>query len=193
MGGLRLNLGCGRDIRPGWVNIDCAPLPGVDHVVDFGDLPVKLPFDDDSVAYSEGVHVIEHLRDPLPFMAELHRVTRPGGRVVFRCPYGSTDDADEDPTHVRRMFANSWGYFGQPYFWRADYGYRGDWQPARITLFIFPGLEDATDAELRSMIRFQRNIVAEMEAVLRCVKPAREPRQDLMEAYTVALQRQPRG
>jgi len=194
MADLRLNLGCGRDIRPGWVNIDCAPLPGVDHVTDFDAKPV-LPFDDSSVSRSEGSHVIEHLRDPLPFMAELWRVTEPGGEAVFRCPYGATDDADEDPTHVRRMFAGSWGYFGQPHFWRADYGYRGDWQPVKVTLSIFPGLGDATDAELRSMIRFQRNVVAEMSAVLRCVKPRREPRRELQEACEVKLlrMRQPRG
>jgi SAM-dependent methyltransferase len=192
MPNLRLNLGCGRDIRPGWVNIDCVPLPGVDHVVDFDGKP-ELPFDDDAVAYSEGSHVIEHLADPLPFMAELWRVTRPGGLAVFRCPYGSTDDADEDPTHVRRMFAGSWGYFGQPHYWRvaASYGYGGDWQPLRIELIMFPGLEGCTDPELRSMIRFQRNVVAEMVARLRCVKPRREARRELQEAYEVTLTRQP--
>jgi len=335
---LRLNLGCGRDIREGWVNIDCSPVPGVDHVVDFDDKPV-LPFGDDSVMYSEGSHVIEHLRDPLPFMEELWRVTRPGAKAVFRCPYGSTDDADEDPTHVRRMFAGSWGYFGQPHYWRAqyntkdeydafgrrlhpaalcpwhvpeplssdgyagldrpdpgqeaerpgavlegrlpdrngsarshpedpgapardgdsswpqavsmgerppqerpggrqlleqfgtlvqdaasrsesrgfaelariliperiapapelgeqgctctraDYGYQGDWQPVRIVLEVFPGLEECTDPELNSMIRFQRNIVAEMTATLRCVKPRREAALRLQEPCKVTLRR----
>ena len=188
MADLRLNLGCGRDIRPGWVNIDCAPLPGVDHVTDFDAKPV-LPFDDSSVSRSEGSHVIEHLRDPLPFMEELWRVTGPDGLATFRCPYGSTDDADEDPTHVRRMFAGSWGYFGQPHFWRADYGYRGDWQPVTVTLSIFPGLGGATDAELRSMVRFQRNVVAEMTAKLRCVKPRREPRRELQEKFALNLER----
>jgi SAM-dependent methyltransferase len=188
MTGLRLNLGCGRDIREGWVNIDCAPLPGVDHVCDFDAKPV-LPFDDDAVALSEGSHVIEHLSDPLSFMQELWRVTAPGGTVTFRCPYGSTDDADEDPTHVRRMLAGSWGYFGQPHYWRADYGYRGDWQPAKITLAVFPELAACTDRELESMIRFQRNVVAEMTAELRCVKPRREPRRELQEPYELTLLR----
>ncbi len=187
--GLRLNLGCGRDIRPGWVNIDCVPLPGVDHVVDFDGKPV-FPFADDAVARSDGSHVIEHLADPLPFMAELWRVTRPGGLAEFRCPYGSTDDADEDPTHVRRMFQGSWGYFGQPHYWRADYGYRGDWQPVSVRLLIFPELSGCTDRELASMVRFQRNVVAEMVAVLRCVKPAREPRREVQEACRPALVRQ---
>jgi hypothetical protein len=189
---MRLNLGCGRDIRRGWVNIDCVPLPGVDHVVDFDSKPV-LPLPDDSVTRSEGSHVIEHLRNPLPFMEELWRVTKPGGLAEFRCPYGSTNDADEDPTHVRRMFPASWLFFSQPVYWRADYGYRGDWQAAEVKLLIFPGLSDCTDAELYSMVRFQRNIVAEMRATLRCVKPAREPLQELQQPATLSLIRQPSG
>jgi SAM-dependent methyltransferase len=186
--GVRLNLGCGRDVRPGWVNVDQVPLPGVDVATDFDHEP-HLPFADGTVGHSEGVHVIEHLRDPLPFMAELWRVTRPGGQVVFRCPYGSTDDADEDPTHVRRMFPGSWGFFGQPYFWKADYSYRGDWQLTELTLTIFPELAGASDEELWSMIRFQRNVVAEQTAVLACVKPRREPRRELQEKFTLTLHR----
>ncbi|HEY2060034.1 MAG TPA: methyltransferase domain-containing protein [Amycolatopsis sp.] len=185
---MRLNLGCGRDVREGWVNVDCAPMPGVDHVVDFDDKPV-LPLDDDSVTYSEGSHVIEHLRDPLPFMEELWRVTEPGGQALFRCPYGSTDDADEDPTHVRRMFPRSWEYFAQPAYWRADYGYQGDWQPVRVTLVLFPEFGECSLPELQSMIRFQRNIVSEMTALLRCVKPRRAPERELQEPFEVRLQR----
>ena len=186
--GTRLNLGCGRDIRPGWVNVDCVPGPGVDVVTDF-DRDPRLPFAGSAVGYSEGTHVIEHLRDPLPFMAELHRVTRGGGTAVFRCPYGSSDDADEDPTHVRRMFPGSWGYFSQPYYHRADYGYRGDWQLTDLTLAVFPELAGATDEELWSMVRFQRNVVQEMTAKLRCVKPRRQPKRELQEKFTLTLQR----
>jgi len=181
---VRLNLGCGRDIRAGWVNVDCQPGPGVDVVTDFGGKTV-LPFADDTVTLSEGSHVLEHLADPLPFMEELWRVTVPGGRAVFRCPYGSSDNADEDPTHVRRMFSGSWGFFGQPHYWRADYGYRGDWQPAQVTLLIYPEHTGWTDPELQARIRSQRNVVAEMVADLRAVKPAREPEQRLQEAYPV--------
>lgn len=157
-------------------------------MVDFDGKPV-LPFDDGSVEYSEGSHVIEHLRDPLPFMEELWRVTEPGGMAKFFCPYGSTDDADEDPTHVRRMFHGSWGYFGQPHYWRADYGYGGDWQPVSVTLAFFPEFAGCTDAELGSMLRFQRNIVQEMAATLRCVKPRRAPERELQERYEVKLLR----
>jgi len=185
---MRLNLGCGRDIRDGWVNIDCRPAPGVDVVCDFGGKTV-LPFGDDTVTLSEGSHVIEHLTDPLPFMEELHRVTVPGGRAVFRCPYGSSDDADEDPTHVRRMFHGSWGFFGQPNYWRADYGYRGDWEPVEVMLLISPDHAGLSDADLQAAVMTRRNVVGEMVAELRAVKPIRAQDKALRDHTTVRLMR----
>lgn len=195
---MRLNLGCGRDVRDGWVNIDCTPGPGVDHVIDFDSEPglglcgapgSMLPFPDDSVEHSEASHLIEHLRNPLPFMQELWRVTRPGGTVELLCPHGSSDEADEDPTHVRRMYEGSWRYFSQPFYWRADYGYRGDWQPEEVKLLLHPGA-GRTDDEAAVMVRHQRNTVAEMRATLIAVKPARPARQDMQQPYPVTLIRQ---
>jgi SAM-dependent methyltransferase len=185
---VRLNLGCGRDIREGWVNIDAYSGPGVDLAIDLDAAPV-LPYDDGTVDEFEASHVVEHLYRPLPLMAELWRVAKPGARLRVRVPYGSSDDADEDPTHVRRMFLNSWGYFSQPMYWRADYGYRADWKPVRVTLLIRPEFADATDEEITALVRFSRNVVREMVADLIAVKPAREPRRELQEPFDVVLHR----
>lgn len=185
---MKLNLGCGRDIRDGWVNIDSYPAAGVDYVVNLDDKP-ELPFDDDTVGHSEGSHVIEHLHHPLPLMQELWRVTRNGGTAEFRCPYGSSDDADEDPTHVRRLFLNSWGYFSQPMYWRADYGYRGDWQPEQVVLRIHPEYTKLDQMTLWQAIRTGRNVVVEMLATLRAVKPIREPLRELQTAPAVLIER----
>lgn len=181
---VRLNLGCGRDIRAGWVNVDSQPGDGVDLVVDFDNQPT-LPFPDDSADHFEGSHVLEHLHRPLPFMQELWRVAKPGATARFRVPYGSSDDADEDPTHVRRMFLNSWRYFEQPAYWRASYGYRADWKPVRVTLFIRPPFDELDDEQVQAAVRYSRNVVAEMVADLVAVKPARAARRDLQEPMDI--------
>jgi SAM-dependent methyltransferase len=184
----RLNLGCGRDIKDGWVNVDSWDGPGVDVVCDLDDHP-KLPYDDGSVDEFYCSHLIEHLHRPLDLLAELWRVARPDAVATFWCPYGSSDDADEDPTHVRRLFLNSWGYFSQPFYWNKDYGYRGDWAPETVNLYLYPAFDDADEAELPALIHFQRNVVNQMAATLRAVKPAREPRRDLQKAPQVVINR----
>ncbi len=184
---MKLHLGCGRTIIPGWVNLDLIPGEGVDCVADLDDVAsTPLPFDDDTFDEIVGLHLIEHLRNPLAFMAEMHRVAQPGGTITFTTPYGSSDDAWEDPTHVRPYFMNSWGYFGQPFYWRADYGYRGDWDLTELQLSLHPETVKDDDGDLLDpdevmvVIGRDRNVVSEMTAILRAVKPAREPLRELM-------------
>lgn len=174
---IRLNLGCGRRALDGWVNVDAVALPGVDVVADLDRCRERpLPFDDDSVEAFHLSHVIEHLRDPLGLMQELHRIARPGALAEIRCPHGASDDADEDPTHLRRLFPGSFGYFAQPWYWRADYGYRGDWQATRIELHVPRAIHEREPVDtILERIRRERNVVVEMVGWLEAVKPARAP------------------
>ena len=188
--GLRLNLGCGRSPLAGWINVDAVDLPGVDLVADLDRMSERgLPYPDGSVEAIALSHVLEHLRDPLSLMQELHRVARPGATAVVRTPHGASDDAHEDPTHVRAYFPGSFGYFSQPYYWRADYRYRGDWQPERVTLLVSRSdLEcDGVDGLWRRIQR-ERNLVQEMVVELVAIKPAREPDRALQRAPLVILQ-----
>lgn len=187
---LRLNLGCGRSALPGWVNVDQVPLPGVNLLANLDGFAREgarpFPYDDNSVDQFMMSHTIEHITNTLPLMQELHRIAKPDATITIRCPYGSSDDADEDPTHVRRYFLQSWLYFSAPAYWRADYGYRGDWQPETIELIVsaaeFNGL---TFDVAMNRVRMRRNVVREMIATLRAVKPAREPKRELQVPPTI--------
>jgi SAM-dependent methyltransferase len=174
---MRLNLGCGRSPLAGWVNVDTVQLPGVDVVADME--KAALPFADDSVDEILASHFLEHIHNSLGLMAELHRVAKAGARATFHVPYGSSDDADEDPTHVRRYFWTSWGYFSQPHYWRADYGYRGDWELEDIVLAVDADLAGKAWGEAFDAVQRSRNVVREMVATLRAVKPIREPLREL--------------
>lgn len=178
----RLNLGCGKWPLAGWINLDVVRLPGVDVVADLERCAeTPLPFESDSIDEFLLSHLIEHIRSPLSLMQELWRIARPGARLTVRCPYGHSDDAWEDPTHVRPYFIGSFGFFSQPYYWRADYGYRGDWRPDLITLIVPRGaLEGVSYEAIYSRVMAERNIVNEMVAELTAVKPARPPDRGLI-------------
>jgi SAM-dependent methyltransferase len=201
--GLRLNLGCGKHPIEGWVNVDQTPEPGVDMALNLDDTVIRLPWTDDSVDEVYGSHVIEHITNTLRLMGELWRVCKPDARATFLTPYGSSDDAWENPTHVRPMFVGSWSFFGQPHYWREDYGYRADWVVEEVRLRITPQALDHVTAildldqanvdnedvmNLWWATRYERNVVSEMVAVLRCNKPARAADRDLQEDKVVVFE-----
>jgi SAM-dependent methyltransferase len=185
----RLHLGCGRDIREGWINLDSRWLPGVNLLADLDDCrKTPLPLSDNSIDEFFGSHVLEHLRDPLAFMQELHRIASDGAKLIFHLPYGSSDDAYADPTHVRAYFESSFQFFSQPVYTRADYGYRGDWKTESIELTVAAEFyRDKSDEQLREEIRSQRNVVLEMIVTLRSVKPARTPGGDQVGSFPVIV------
>ncbi len=177
----RLNVGCGRNIRQGWINLDSVALPGVDIVCDLEKLretPINLP--DQSVEHFLLSHVIEHIQDSLGLMQELWRLATPDATAVIHVPHGGSDDAWEDPTHVRAYFLGSFGYFSQPYYWRADYGYRADWRPEKIQLLVNRNrCEGLSTQEIFNKCQSDRNMVQEMICELRAVTPMRQPRREL--------------
>jgi hypothetical protein len=177
----RLNVGCGRNIQEGWVNLDSAALPGVDIVCDLEDVretPIALP--DESVEQFLISHVIEHLRDSLGLMQELWRLATPGATAVIRVPHGGSDDAWEDPTHLRAYFPGSFGYFSQPFYSNADYGYRADWRPDKLTLLVYRSrCAGLSPQQIITKSQFERNVVKEMICEMRAVKPMREARREL--------------
>ena len=177
----KLHVGCGRNILQGWTNLDLAGLPGVDIVYDLERCAeIALPLEDDSVDEFLLSHVIEHIRNTLPLMQELHRVAAPGAKAILRMPHGASDDAWEDPTHVRGYFQGCFDYYSQPTYWRADYGYRGDWQVEKLYLVVSKQRYAGKAVDLIAEdVRSKRNVVQEMVADLRAVKPIRQPMREL--------------
>jgi len=192
-----VNLGCGKTIWSApWCNVDRVALDGVDAVVELDQPhPGLLVADFDRAGIAEVTvwhlsHLVEHISHPLPLFEAMWRVSTPDAVAVVRCPYGSSDDAWSDPTHVRPVFHGFWGYLGQPHHWMADGGYRGDWRATSIQLGIDdPSLEALDDDELWTLVQRARNVVREQFVTLQPVKPAREPLGASQEPVSVRLVR----
>lgn len=104
----RLNVGCGHDVRPGWINLDSVPLPGVDVVHDLDQLP--LPFSDVSFDEIDCQDVLEHV-DLVPVLRDLHRILAKEGRLHVRAPHFTSFAAWADPTHRRAFSIASFSFF----------------------------------------------------------------------------------
>lgn len=170
----RINVGCGYTRYIDCVNVDIATDVGADVVCD---VQFNTPFPDDTFDSVYCSHVIEHLPHPLRFMQELARICAPGAVAIFKLPYGSSDNAWEDPTHVRPYFLSSFGYFSQAAYAGADYGYRGDWTTIGRELLVAKdrGFERYYNdlPALLALVMIQRNVVDEMKVTLRNIKPIR--------------------
>jgi len=101
-----LDIGCGRNKTPGAIGMDNNPDTAADVVHNLDDLPY--PFEDDRFDEIVGRHVIEHVREPMAVMIELHRITRAGGIVKLLAPHWTNPDFATDLTH--RNHLNSYSF-----------------------------------------------------------------------------------
>jgi len=83
-GPLKVHLGCGPNLKPGWVNIDLDPTSDLQL-----DIRRPLPFPDQSCDFIYGEHMFEHLSYPGDcelFLRECHRVLKSGGILSLGVP-----------------------------------------------------------------------------------------------------------
>ena len=100
---MKLNLGCGSKILPGWTNLDKFETYKPDVVHDLEVFPY--PFEDNSVDEIILSHVLEHIGQvPDVFnniIKEIYRICRKDALIHISVPHPRHDDFVSDPTHVR--------------------------------------------------------------------------------------------
>ena len=104
-----LDVGCGWNKTPGAIGMDANPRTHADVIHDLGSIPYPFPDNDfDDIVCR---HVAEHVPDVMSFIAELHRITRPGGRIAITTPHYSNPDWATDPTHRNHFNSYSFNCF----------------------------------------------------------------------------------
>lgn len=97
----RVNLGCGRDYRPDWHNVDIRNDIKTDDCIDLNSHPWNLPTDYWDVALMD--NVIEHLDDRQTAFKDLHRILKPGGRAIVRFPHWNSAGHYTTPSHTKTI------------------------------------------------------------------------------------------
>jgi predicted SAM-dependent methyltransferase len=82
---IKLHLGCGPCLKPGWVNVDMYAPQADLHL----DLREGFPFPDECASFVYCEHFFEHLEYPSPalnFLGDCWRVLKPGGTLSLGVP-----------------------------------------------------------------------------------------------------------
>jgi glycosyltransferase involved in cell wall biosynthesis len=101
----KVDLGGGINPKPGYITID-----QTDGNISC-DLNNGIPLEDNSVGVINASHFIEHIKDPLKIMGEIHRVLCDGGWAFIEVPSTDGRGAWQDPTHVSFWNENSFWYY----------------------------------------------------------------------------------
>lgn len=96
---MKLDIGCGKNKKPGFHGVDQYAMEGVDTVLRIGDDP--WPWEDGSVEEAHSSHFVEHLtaQQRVRFFNELWRVMAPGAKATIITPHWASNRAYGDPTH----------------------------------------------------------------------------------------------
>lgn len=81
---MKLNLGCGPHVLPGWTNLDIDPHPGVIR----HDLKNPIPYQSALCDFIFSEHALEHLtkEDGIRLLRECHRMLKPKGVLRLSMP-----------------------------------------------------------------------------------------------------------
>lgn len=106
---MKLNLGAGKDIKKGYVNLDVAKLPGIDVVWNINKYP--WPFKDNTFDEIFCSHIIEHVDNLILCLEEMHRISKNKAKVIVKVPFFPSMYAMNDPTHKHFFTYFTFEYF----------------------------------------------------------------------------------
>jgi predicted SAM-dependent methyltransferase len=93
---MKLNLGCGKDLKEGYVNID---------IVDYGGNVIHnlnsypYPFEDNTFEEIYASHVLEHLNNFHEAVTELYRISKPDATIRVYAPFFLNTKFFGEPDH----------------------------------------------------------------------------------------------
>lgn len=185
---MKLNLGCGQNKMPGYINVDKYGTCHPDRVVDLEVFP--WPFADSSCDEIVMHHVLEHLGADVPtffgVIKELYRVLRPGARLQVDVPHPRSEGFANDPTHVRPVSPSILSLFSKKN--NREWAEKG-WPNSPLGLYLDVDFEirsvnfvltprwankfsagELTQAQVMEAAEMYHNVVDEIQMVLSAVK-----------------------
>ena len=180
--GLKLDLGCGDRVTPGFQGVDIMDREGVDYVVDLFQYP--WPFKDRSVREVVSSHLIEHIPHYRPeyegvdgfwmFFNELHRICAKNAKVTLHCPYAKGDRAFWDPSHTRYIHEVNFYYLNPQWLQEqllTHYPITANFEVVTIDGVGVPDDISNRNSEMQAQARsYYWNVVTDLSITLKAIK-----------------------
>ena len=171
----RLNIGCGANSEPGWVNVDFNP-QGPDVIRH--DLRVRpWPFERGTFDTVLASHFLEHFRGDELFhiVAEAAEVLKVGGHLIGIVPYATSSAAYANPFHKQLWDETTAAQLSRRLYEQEGTAGTGahqfaplaDWTVRLISLTPEEEWRGKTAEEVTEASRRYLNVIAEMQFVLR--------------------------
>lgn len=108
---MKLDMGCGKNKKEGFIGVDQYQMDGVDVVLKIG--TDSWMWEDGTIEEIHASHFLEHLtaKERVHFMNEAFRVLIPGGKVTIITPHWASNRAYGDFTHVWPPVAEMFYYY----------------------------------------------------------------------------------
>lgn len=128
---MKINLGCGDQKLPGYLNVDYSDKCNPDYVYDITKLPYPKEWEECEEVRCD--NLLEHLDGGvmIKVINEIKRILKPGGKLWIRVPLLKLDEehldgAFTDPTHRNFFTIGSFDYWDRKHFrhnmFGKDYG-----------------------------------------------------------------------
>ncbi len=131
---IKLNLGCGRDYKEGYENVDISrdvPADGYYNVINGIPKPANTYSE---VIVNNVLTQIEKSTDFVSVMNELWSVTRPTGAIYIRVPNAKDDCAFQDPMDCRRFTEETFTYMEDGHRRYEQYGKHYGFRPFKVEM-----------------------------------------------------------
>jgi len=166
---MKLNVGCGKQYREGWVNIDVNPALKTDVCLDINK---PWPWPENSVDEIYCYHVLEHCKEYLLVLYEMWRVCKPNAIIKIGVPYVSSSLFNAvNPYHVNHFNEHSFRFFDSSDLkGSANENVSTELKTESVSFTYFEEWVDKSEAEKEYARRHYWNVVRKIDFVLRVIK-----------------------
>lgn len=163
---MKLNFGCGHNIRPGFYNVDIIKAKDINQSFDFDNFPYPLP--ENKFEYVLLNQVLEHLLHPRRVLDELWKACKNNAIIEIKTPYVGSKSAYYDLEH--KSYFNDRSFYSLCTPNDANKNFKKKFEIKEQKIIVQRYLRWIPKKILKVLATFLNNIYVEIEVKIKIIK-----------------------